>query len=143
MLVVNASEKNWGPGYLNFQFGFSDDFEQLQLQRGHVLHPHQRQRLGAEWLTEASLGTAKHFKTDFYTPLEPSQTFFGEASLAYDKTQRRIFIPEETRAVDGVSYVDSEYNFTNIDLAVGWNRQPWSRLSLGLEGRWATSTCAT
>lgn len=52
---------------------------------------------GAEWLTEASLGTAKHIKTDFYTPLEPSQTFYGEASLAYDQTLRRLFFPNPDR----------------------------------------------
>ncbi|QJT16666.1 serine protease [Aeromonas sp. 1805] len=136
VLVVNASEKNWGPGYLNFQFGFSDDFESSSNYNVGMSYTLTNVNdWGAEWLTEASLGTAKHFKTDFYTPLEPSQTFFGEASLAYDKTQRRIFIPEETRAADEVSYVDAEYNFTNVDLAVGWNRQPWSRLSLGLEGK--------
>ena len=144
VLVVDASEKNWGPGYLNFQFGFSDDFESSSNYNVGMSYTLTNVNdWGGEWLTEASLGTAKHFKTDFYTPLEPSQTFFGEASLAYDKTQRRIFMPEETRAADGVSYVDSEYSFTSVDLAVGWNRQPWSRLSLGLEGKWGTSTFAT
>lgn len=136
VLVVDASEKNWGPGYLNFQFGFSDDFESSSNYNVGMSYTLTNVNdWGAEWLTEASLGTAKHLKTDFYTPLEPSQTFYGEASLAYDKTQRRIFTPEETRTEDGVSYIDSEYTFTSIDLAVGWNRQPWSRLSLGLEGK--------
>ncbi|WP_429065009.1 patatin-like phospholipase family protein [Aeromonas bestiarum] len=136
VLVVDASEKNWGPGYLNFQFGFSDDFESSSNYNVGMSYTLTNVNdWGAEWLTEASLGTAKHLKTDFYTPLEPSQTFYGEASLAYDKTQRRIFTPEETRTEDGVSYIDSEYSFTSADLAVGWNRQPWSRLSLGLEGK--------
>lgn len=136
VLVVDASEKNWGPGYLNFQFGFSDDFESSSNYNVGMSYTLTNVNdWGAEWLTEASLGTAKHLKTDFYTPLEPSQTFYGEASLAYDKTQRRIFTPEATRTEDGVSYIDSEYSFTSADLAVGWNRQPWSRLSLGLEGK--------
>ncbi len=136
VLRVDASEKRWGPGYLNFQFGFTDDFESnSNYNVGMSYTLTNVNDWGAEWLTEASLGTAKHFKTDFYTPLEPSQTFFGEASLAYDKTQRRIFTPEAVRMTDTVSYIDSQYNFTRIDLAVGWNRQPWSRLSLGLEGK--------
>ncbi|MFM1702334.1 patatin-like phospholipase family protein [Aeromonas salmonicida] len=136
VLVVDASEKNWGPGYLNFQFGFSDDFESSSNYNvGMSYTLTNLNEWGAEWLTEASLGTAKHLKTDFYSPLEPSQTFYGEASLAYDKTQRRIFIPEDPNGANDVSYIDSEYSFTSADLAVGWNRQPWSRLSLGLEGK--------
>ncbi|MFM1685710.1 patatin-like phospholipase family protein [Aeromonas salmonicida] len=136
VLVVDASEKNWGPGYLNFQFGFSDDFESSSNYNvGMSYTLTNLNEWGAEWLTEASLGTAKHLKTDFYSPLEPSQTFYGEASFAYDKTQRRIFLPEDTESTQGLSYVDSEYGFTSADLAVGWNRQPWSRISLGLEGK--------
>lgn len=136
VLVVDASEKNWGPGYLNFQFGFSDDFESSSNYNvGMSYTLTNLNEWGAEWLTEASLGTAKHLKTDFYSPLEPSQTFYGEASFAYDKTQRRIFIPEDPNGANNVSYIDSEYSFTSADLAVGWNRQPWSRLSLGVEGK--------
>lgn len=136
VLVVDASEKNWGPGYLNFQLGFSDDFESSSNYNVGMSYTLTNVNdWGGEWLTEASLGTAKHLKTDFYTPLEPSQTYFGETSLAYDKTQRRVFFPEESRSSSGVSYLDSEYSFTSVDLAVGWNRQPWSRFSLGLEGK--------
>ncbi|MEG0010410.1 MAG: patatin-like phospholipase family protein [Aeromonas sp.] len=140
VLVVNASEKNWGPGYLNFQLGFSDDFESnSNYNVGMSYTLTNVNDWGGEWLTEASLGTAKHIKTDFYTPLEPSQTYYGEASLAYDKTQHRVFFTEEevkaSSSNASVSYLDSEYSFTSVDLALGWNRQPWSRLSLGLEGQ--------
>ncbi|QTL95480.1 NTE family protein RssA [Aeromonas jandaei] len=132
VLVVDASEKNWGPGYLNFQFGFSDDFENTSNYNVGMSYTLTNvNNWGGEWLTEASLGTAKHIKTDFYTPLEPSQTFFGEASLAYDKTQRRIFSSEP----DTFNYLDSDYSFFSSDLAVGWNSQPWSRIYTGLEGR--------
>ncbi|MBP8188750.1 MAG: patatin-like phospholipase family protein, partial [Aeromonas sp.] len=80
VLVVDASEKNWGPGYLNFQLGFSDDFESSSNYNVGMSYTLTNVNdWGAEWLTEASLGTAKHLKTDFYTPLEPSQTFYGEA----------------------------------------------------------------
>ncbi|WP_434665380.1 patatin-like phospholipase family protein [Aeromonas sp. NJAU223] len=137
VLVVNASEKNWGPGYLNFQLGFSDDFESnSNYNVGMSYTLTNVNDWGGEWLTEASLGTAKHFKTDFYTPLEPSQTYYGEASLAYDKTPRRVFFTEQKDLdVYGLRYLDSEYSFTSVDLALGWNRQPWSRLSFGLEGQ--------
>lgn len=133
VLVVDASEKNWGPGYLNFQFGFTDDFENTSNYNVGMSYTLTNVNdWGAEWLTEASLGTAKHIKTNFYTPLEPSQTFYGEASLAYDQTQRSLFNPDPDDPF--FTYLDSEYSFFSADLAVGWNRQPWSRLSMGLEG---------
>jgi NTE family protein len=134
VLVVDASEKNWGPGYFNFQFGFSDDFESSSNYNVGMSYTLTNVNdWGAEWLTEASLGTAKHFKTDFYTPLEPSQTFYSEASLAYDQTQRSLFNPDPADPL--FTYLDTEYSFFSADLAVGWNRQPWSRLSMGLEGQ--------
>ena len=136
VLVVDASEKNWGPGYLNFQFGFTDDFENTSNYNVGMSYTLTNVNdLGAEWLTEASLGTAKHLKTNFYTPLEPSQTFYGEASLAYDQTQRRLFFPDPDPSSVQLSYLDSEYSFFSTNVAVGWNRQPWSRLSMGLEGQ--------
>ncbi|MGL5974088.1 MAG: patatin-like phospholipase family protein, partial [Aeromonas sobria] len=136
VLVVDASEKSWGPGYLNFQFGFSDDFENTSNYNVGMSYTLTNVNdWGAEWLTEASLGTAKHIKTNFYTPLEPSQTFYGEASLAYDQTQRRLFFPDPDPSSVQLSYLDSEYSFFSTNVAVGWNRQPWSRLSMGLEGQ--------
>jgi len=83
--------------------------------------------------SEASLGTAKHLKTDFYSPLEPSQTFYGEASFAYDKTLRSLFNPDPED--QSFNYLDTEYSFFSTDLALGWNLQPWSRLSLGVDGK--------
>ncbi|MFB3238479.1 patatin-like phospholipase family protein [Aeromonas salmonicida] len=134
VLVVDASEKNWGPGYLNFQFGFSDDFESSSNYNvGMSYTLTNLNEWGAEWLTEASLGTAKHLKTDFYSPLEPSQTFYGEASFAYDKTLRSLFNPDPED--QSFNYLDTEYSFFSTDLALGWNLQPWSRLSLGVEGK--------
>ncbi|PJG59863.1 patatin-like phospholipase family protein [Aeromonas cavernicola] len=136
VLVVDASEKSWGPGYLNFQLGFSDDFESRSSYNVGMSYTLTNiNEWGGEWLTEASLGTAKHLKTEVYTPLEPSQTFFGEANLSYDETQRRLFLSEQPLNESAIRYLDAQYAFTSAELAVGWNYQPWSRLSLGLGGQ--------
>jgi NTE family protein len=132
VLVVDANEKSWGPGFLNFQFGFSDDFESnSNYNVGMSYTLTNVNKWGAEWLTEAALGTSKHVKTVFYTPLEPSQTFYGEASLAYNKTPRRIF----NIGLDASTNPDISYSFFSSELAVGWNSQPWSRIYTGLEGQ--------
>ncbi|MGL4250232.1 MAG: patatin-like phospholipase family protein [Aeromonas sp.] len=137
VLVVDASEKNWGPGYLNFQFGFTDDFESSSNYNVGMSYTLTNVNdWGAEWLTEGSLGTAKHIKTNFYSPLEPSQTFYGEASLAYDKVQRRLFFPDPQQIT--LSYLDTEYAFFSSELAVGWNLEPWSRLSVGVGAQTGT-----
>ncbi|MGL5290264.1 MAG: patatin-like phospholipase family protein, partial [Aeromonas sp.] len=136
VLLVDASEKNWGPGYLNFQFGFTDDFENSSNYNVGMSYTLTNVNdWGAEWLTEASLGTTKHLKTNFYTPLDPSQAFYSEASLAYDRTPRRLFFTGADLAPLSISYLDSEYSFLSADWAVGWNPQPWSRVSMGLEGQ--------
>ncbi|MFM5464872.1 patatin-like phospholipase family protein [Aeromonas simiae] len=140
VLVVDASEKKWGPGYLNFQFGFSDDFESNS--NYNVGASYTRTNVnewGGEWHNEASLGTWKHLKSEFYTPLEPSQTFFGQVALGYDKETRRLFLnrqggvqPEYDRS--GYLYVDSQYGFWSGNAALGWNNKPWQRFSLGMLG---------
>lgn len=140
VLVVDAHEKNWGPGYLNFQFGFTDDFESTS--NYNVGAAYTRTNInewGGEWHSEASLGTWKHLKTEFYSPLEPSQTYFGQVSLAYDKETRRLYLTDEgglRRGREGSSsqtyYFDSQYAFWSAEGAVGWNIHPWQRVSLGV-----------
>ena len=69
---------------LTSQFGLTDDFENTSNYNvGTSYTLTNVNEWGAEWLTEASLGTAKHLKTEFYSPLEPSQTLLwrGESGL--------------------------------------------------------------
>ncbi len=138
VLVVDAHEKNWGPGYLNFQFGFTDDFESSS--NYNVGASYTRTNInewGGEWHNEVSLGTWKHLKTEFYSPLDPAQTYFGQISLGYDKETRRLYLTEEgalrrSRDSGQTYYFDSQYAFWSTEGSLGWNIRPWQRASLGI-----------
>lgn len=136
VLVVDAHEKDWGPGYLNFQFGFADDFESRSTYNVGLSYTRTNiNDWGGEWHNEASLGTWKHLKSEIYSPLEPSQTFFGQISLAYDKQTRRLYLSDKGESPDPRSqsfYFDSQYSFWSSAIELGWNSRPWQQASLGL-----------
>jgi NTE family protein len=87
ILNVDAVEKAWGPNYLRLGLGLSSDF------RGDAyfnLLGSYRMRwlneLGAEWRSDLQIGRTNRAYTEFYQPIEPSQTFFVVPSL---ELQRR------------------------------------------------------
>ncbi|MGL5285406.1 MAG: patatin-like phospholipase family protein [Aeromonas sp.] len=140
VLVVDAHQKSWGPGYLNFQLGFNDDFEsESNYNVGLSYTLTNINRWGGEWHNEASLGTWKHLKTEFYTPLEPSQTYFGQWNLAYDKESRSLYVDRNEATLSGSKssndyyYFDSQYGFWSSEALLGWNMRPWQRLSMGMQ----------
>ena len=103
----DASEKNWGLGYLNFQPRPPMTESSSNYNVGMSYTPDQRQRLGRRVADRGVLGTAGHLKTDFYTSAGALPDLLRrDTSLAYDKTQRRVFFPEESRSSSGVSYLD-------------------------------------
>ncbi|MBU2225158.1 MAG: patatin-like phospholipase family protein, partial [Gammaproteobacteria bacterium] len=75
-LVVEADDKSWGPGYLNFNFLMDDDFSsnrRVQLAASYNrtnLSPH-----GAEWYNEVAIGTDKLFSSELYWPIYNTGTF--------------------------------------------------------------------
>ena len=90
-------EKAWGPNYLRFGLGLSSDFRGdayfnlLGSLRMRWLNP-----LGAEWRNDLQIGRTNRAYTEFYQPVEPSQTLFVVPSLelqrrpvdVYEGTQR-------------------------------------------------------
>ncbi|MDC6170118.1 patatin-like phospholipase family protein, partial [Paucibacter sp. XJ19-41] len=80
ILRVLPQEKSWGPDYLRFALGLSST-----LRRGSsysLRGAYQKtlvNRLGAEFVATAELGSQTGLGLDFYQPLEPGQRFFVEA----------------------------------------------------------------
>jgi NTE family protein len=97
VLAVDAVEKAWGPNYLRLGLGLSSDF------RGdayfNILGSFRMRwlnELGAEWRNDLQVGRTNRAYTEFYQPIESSQTFFVVPSFelqrrpvdVYDSTQR-------------------------------------------------------
>ncbi|MCU0973546.1 MAG: patatin-like phospholipase family protein, partial [Burkholderiales bacterium] len=69
-VLINASEKAWGPNYIKFGLGLYTDFQDGQ--RFNLLGSYRRtwlNSLGAEWRTDAQVGFTNRFVTEFYQPL--------------------------------------------------------------------------
>ena len=75
-----ASEKPWGPNFLQFGVGLQSDMQgdsSFGLRIGHKRN--WLDSLGGQWVNEINLGTVTSFTTEFYQPLTLAQTWFASA----------------------------------------------------------------
>ncbi|OZS41719.1 patatin-like phospholipase family protein [Photobacterium sanguinicancri] len=139
VLVVDVTEKSWGPGYLNFKFAFEDDFSQRSdfTFGAQYLYTNLTDK-GGEWLFEAELGSWKAFKTEIYLPLDYDQRYFSSMALEFN-SQLRGFKPEQLDTgfdLDpNISTVDGLYQRSIISAEIGINLARWSAISLGYMGQ--------
>ncbi len=92
LLIVDAVEKEWGPGYLSFglglltdnkgdsRFGLKATYDQTWVNR-----------LGAEWGTELTLGNAPNLHTEFYQPLSLDRAAFVAPYLDLNLSPDSVF----------------------------------------------------
>lgn len=139
VLVVDVTEKSWGPGYLNFKFAFEDDFSQRSdfTFGAQYLYTNLTDK-GGEWVFEAELGSWKAFKTEIYLPLDYEQRYFSSVALEFN-SQLRGFKPEQLDvdfSIDpSISSLDGLYQRSILSAELGVNLAPWSALSLGYMGQ--------
>ena len=127
ILSVDAVEKSWGPNYLRLGLGLSSDF------RGdaffNLLVSHRRtwlNRLGGEWRTDLQLGRTSGISTEFYQPVEPSQTFFVVPGAGY--VQRPVDIYEADQRIARL-----DFNEARVSVQAGVQFTKYGELRLGLE----------
>lgn len=77
VLLIEAQEKASGPNYLRFGLGLANDFagnahfQTLTSYRRTWINP-----LGAEWRSDLRLGRINQLTSEFYQPLDVTQSFF-------------------------------------------------------------------
>jgi NTE family protein len=77
-LVFDVTEKAWGPNFFRFGLNMSSDLQGetfFNFLIGHKLT--WINRLGGQWVNEIEFGQIRRYSTEWYQPLEKSQTFFG------------------------------------------------------------------
>ncbi len=77
-LVFDVTEKSWGPNFLRFGVNMSSDMQGETF--FNVLIGHKKtwlNSLGAQWVNEVEFGQIRRYATEWYQPLEQTQTFFG------------------------------------------------------------------
>jgi NTE family protein len=92
ILAVDAVEKSWGPNYLRIGLGLSSDFSGgayfnlLGSFRMTWLNS-----LGGEWRSDLQIGHTNRIDTEFFQPLERSQTFFVVPSAGVERRAADVF----------------------------------------------------
>ena len=91
-LVINATEKPWGPGYLSFDLGFSTDFKGDGLFGMRATYRRTWiNSLGAEWFTTLQVGKPSEFYTEFYQPFSVDRSAFIAPSLGIFQSPVNVF----------------------------------------------------
>ena len=91
-VVVDLSEKSWGPDYLRIGGLASSDFQTDS--RFSLTMQHSRRWVntwGAEWRNEITLGETRRFGTNFLQPLGPGSPWFLEAQAEAVKYSTDLF----------------------------------------------------
>lgn len=98
ILSVDAVEKSYGPNYVRFGLGLSTDF------RGDsffsVLGSYRRtwiNSLGAEWRTDAQAGQTSRLISEFYQPVNLSQTLFVAPRIQLER--RPLYVFQDTSRI--------------------------------------------
>lgn len=126
ILSVEAAEKSWGPNYLRFGLGLSSDFSGDAF--FNLLASYRRtwmNRLGGEWRADLQVGRTNRFYTEFYQPLETSQTFFVVPSVQYERRSVEVF-----REDDRIATYDLSGTHVALDVGAQFTRYGEFRIGL-------------
>lgn len=124
VLIVDAVEKSWGPGYLGFGLGFSSD---NQGDNRFALRATYTQtwmnRLGAEWLTELRLGNEPRLFSEWFQPLDLDHSGFAAAYIDLHQNPYSVFDGDQRIARYNVSRArigaDLGISRNNLELRIG------------------------
>ncbi|MBT8144697.1 MAG: patatin-like phospholipase family protein [Gammaproteobacteria bacterium] len=126
-LAIDATDKGWGPDYINLGTRLVDDLEGssrytigLRYTRTAV------NGLGAEWRSDVQVGTNPRLATEFYQPLDRGWRYFIAPSIALERFEVDSFSGEQRVADFFVTTASGQLDFGR---AFG----NWGELRLGLQ----------
>jgi NTE family protein len=125
-LVVNVTEKGWGPQYLRLGLSLSSDLgADAQFNFYGQLRSTWLNSFGAEWRNDVVLGNDVVLASRFYQPLSPNQRWFVEPRVAYSDTPLYIY----SRDVLAALYRERT---PGVGLDAGLNFNQYGQLRLGV-----------
>ena len=96
LLIVDALEKEWGPGYLSFGLGAASDFQgDSRLGVRGLYRQTWVNELGAEWLAELTVGNEASFSTEFYQPLSLDRAGFVAPYLSVSDVPLHVYVNDD------------------------------------------------
>ncbi|MBK1722286.1 patatin-like phospholipase family protein [Thiocystis violacea] len=154
LLIVDAIEKAWGPGYLGFGLGLStDNHGDSRFGLRATYNQTWINSLGAEWTSMLTLGNAPLLYSELFQPLDLDRAFFVapylDLSLSpdsvfledqrvarYDVTRLRVGMDVGTTLKDVEVRAGAYYGHTEVDLDTGSPElNEGGRPDSGLRGR--------
>lgn len=129
VLVIQADEKSWGPGYLRFALNASSDFSgQGAFSAGLNYTRTSIGDSGAEWRMRAFLGSETSLAFEWFQPLAVQRTLFVAPVVGYDR------FPLQSEINGQVDDIVVDYTGAMLDL--GAHVGGWCETRFGLEGAW-------
>ena len=124
-LVFDVTEKGWGPNFLRFGVNLSSDLQGDTF--FNFLIGHKRtwlNSLGGQWVNELEVGQVRRYASEWYQPLERTQTLFGSVYGQIKREPQYVF--------DGDKRV-AEYDVLTEQggLDIGANFGGWGEIRLG------------
>lgn len=122
-----AVPKSWGPDILQFGISFEDNFE-----GGTALNASARltrtglNSYGAEWRTDAQIGTDPFVVSEFYQPISADSRYFVAPRISLDQRNINAFVGSDAVARYRVSEAE-------IGFDVGRELGRWGELRFGLQ----------
>jgi NTE family protein len=134
VLVISATEKHWGPGYLQFGLATSNNLEGDSIVKFGVIYTRtQINALNGEWRLGGQLGDEPAIFTELHQPMDPLSRYFTFGQVGYRKTNEDIF--------DSTGHRIARYRLAGarLELAVGREFGTWGELRLGYHRESATA----
>ena len=126
VLIVEVTEKSWGPNYLEAGIGWEDDFtldSVISLDFAYTVGNITENN--GEWRNELGIGTNKRFLSELYLPLDQFERYYLSAVVDYNRIDKNIFIENERALIlDEQTY--------RADLGLGYKINRQSNVETGL-----------
>ena len=125
-VVVQATEKSWGPGYLQTGLITSSNFEGDAVFRLGLTYTRTAiNPLNGEWRTGAQIGDEPGLFTEIFQPFDPGARYFGCARAGYQTRNVNDF--DE----DGNKISEMRAKGFGVELGVGRQFGTWGEIRLG------------
>jgi NTE family protein len=125
-LVVQAKEKRWGPGYLQFGLASSNDMNGNATSRIGLLYTlTEINALNGEWQSALQFGEEPSIATLVHQPLDALSHYFVSGEVGHAKQKVNLFDDDSNQTT---SYRTS---VTSLELGVGREIGTWGEIRLG------------
>ena len=126
-LIINVTEKPWGPRYLQFGLRYESEFgnsTRLSGLIGYTVTP--INSLNGEWRTILRFGEEPGLGTELHQPLTRNSSFYFNANLAYIEQRINTF-------EDGLKINQTKSKRFGTTLSLGRELANWGDLRFGIE----------